>query len=156
MSNCATLAARCAEGYFMETTITWVDNVQFQAESDSGHNVVIDGPADLGGQNKGLRPMEMLLAGMGACTALDVVTILKKSRQRISGCRAQLSANRADTPPQVFTNIHVHFVLAGHELKHHHVERAIQLSAEKYCSASIMLGKTARITHDFEIEETLP
>ena len=93
----------------METTITWLGDVEFQAESESGHSVVIDGPPALGGRNKGLRPMEMVLAGMGACTALDVVTILKKSRQRVTECRAELSATRAETPPPVFTTIHVHF-----------------------------------------------
>ena len=135
----------------METTITWAGDVRFQAETDSGHSVVIDGPPALGGQNTGLRPMEMVLAGMGACTALDVVTILKKSRQPVSEFRAELSATRAETLPQVFTAIHVHFVISDHDLKPHHIERAIKLSAEKYCSASIMLGKTAQITHDFEI-----
>ena len=113
----------------------------------------MDGPPELGGHNLGPRPMEMLLMGMGGCTAIDVVNILRKARQDLRGCEVQLEAQRADSDPKVFTTIHVHFILTGHSLSARHVERAIQLSAEKYCSASIMLGKTAQITHTFEIRD---
>jgi putative redox protein len=135
----------------MKATITWTDGVSFVGESGSGHAVVLDGPPDAGGRNVGMRPMEMVLVGMGGCTAFDVVSILQKSRQPIRDCRVELSAERADDLPKVFTRIHVHFVVSGRGLKPAQVERAVKLSAEKYCSASIMLGKTAEITHDFEI-----
>lgn len=135
----------------MKARIKWVENVTFIGESGSGHAVVIDGPPEAGGRNLGVRPMEMLLLGMGACTAFDVVHILRKQRQEVSDCVAQLSAERADEEPKVFTKIHVHFVVKGRGLKPAAVERAVTLSAEKYCSASIMLGKTAQITHDFEV-----
>lgn len=135
----------------MKARIKWVENVTFIGESGSGHAVVIDGPPEAGGRNLGVRPMEMLLLGMGACTAFDVVHILRKQRQEVSDCVAELSAERADDEPKVFTKIHVHFVVKGRGLKPVAVERAVTLSAEKYCSASIMLGKTAHITHDFEV-----
>jgi putative redox protein len=137
----------------MKGTVKWVDGAMFVAESESGHSVVIDGPQEGGGRNLGLRPMEMVLLGMGACTAYDVVHILRKSRQDVRDCRVELDAERAETPPQVFTRIHVHFIISGKLLTPAQVERAVQLSAEKYCSASIMLGKTATITHDFAIED---
>lgn len=137
----------------MKGVVKWVDGAMFVAESASGHTVVIDGPADGGGRNLGVRPMEMVLLGMGSCTAYDVVHILKKSRQDVQGCRVELEAERAESPPQVFTRIHVHFILQGKQLAESQVRRAVELSAEKYCSASIMLGKTATITHDFVIEE---
>jgi putative redox protein len=139
----------------MKSTVKWVDGAMFIGESDSGHSVVMDGPPDGGGRNLGVRPMEMLLLGMGGCTAYDVVHILKKARQDIRGCRVELDAARADTPPQVFTGIHVHFVVTGRDLAEAQVKRAVSLSAEKYCSASIMLGKTATITHDYAIEEAV-
>lgn len=135
----------------MQATIKWVDGVSFVAESESGHAVVLDGPPDAGGRNVGMRPMEMVLLGMGGCTAFDVVSILQKARQPVIDCRVELSAERADEIPKVFTRIHVHFIISGPGLKAAQVERAVKLSAEKYCSASIMLGKTAVITHDFEI-----
>ncbi len=135
----------------MKATIKWVDGVSFVAESESGHAVVLDGPPDAGGRNIGMRPMEMVLAGMGGCTAFDVVSILQKARQPVTDCRVELSAERADEIPKVFTRIHVHFIVSGRGLKPAQVERAVKLSAEKYCSASIMLGKTATITHDFEV-----
>ena len=135
----------------MKATIKWLDGVSFVGESDSGHAVVLDGPPDAGGRNIGMRPMEMVLVGMGGCTAFDVVSILQKARQPVTDCRVELVAERADEIPKVFTRIHVHFVVSGHGLKEAQVERAVKLSAEKYCSASIMLGKTAAITHDFEI-----
>ncbi|MGE3774774.1 MAG: OsmC family protein [Gammaproteobacteria bacterium] len=137
----------------MKATIKWVDGVSFVGESGSGHAVVLDGPPDAGGRNVGMRPMEMLLVGMGGCTAFDVVSILQKARQDVTGCRVELSAERAEEIPKVFTHIHVHFVVTGRGLKAAQVERAVKLSAEKYCSASIMLGRTAAITHDFEVVE---
>ena len=137
----------------MRATIKWVDNVMFVGQSGSGHSVVIDGPPEAGGNNAGIRPMELMLVGLGACTSFDVVTILKKSRQDVVDCRAELEAERADEVPQVFTRIHVHFIVSGRNLTSKQVDRAIHLSAEKYCSASIMIAKTATITHDFEIVE---
>jgi putative redox protein len=125
----------------------------FVGQSGSGHSVVIDGPPSGGGENAGIRPMELVLMGLGACTSFDVMTILKKSRQDILDCQTELEAERAEEVPQVFTRIHVHFVVTGRNLKRKQVERAVNLSAEKYCSASIMLAKTAVITHNFEIIE---
>ncbi|BCM24089.1 OsmC family protein [Methyloradius palustris] len=138
----------------MKARIKWVENVCFVGESETGHAVVLDGAPDSGGRNLGMRPMEMLLIGMGACTSFDVVTILKKSRQPITDCVAEMHADRADEIPKVFTNIHVHFIVTGNGLNPMQVERAVKLSAEKYCSASIMLSKSVNITHDFEIVET--
>lgn len=137
----------------MKARIKWVENVCFMGESDSGHAVILDGAPDAGGRNLGMRPMEMLLIGMGGCTSFDVVTILKKARQPVSDCVAEIEAERADSVPKVFTKIHVHFVVSGKGLNPVQVERAVKLSAEKYCSASIMLGKAAEISHDFEIVE---
>ena len=135
----------------MKARIKWVENVSFLGESDSGHAVLMDGAAEGGGRNLGPRPMELLLLGTGGCTAYDVVTILKKQRQPISDCVAEIEAERAPNDPKVFTKINFHFLITGKNLKPESVARAIDLSAEKYCSASIMLGKTAVITHDFEI-----
>ena len=140
----------------MKARIKWVENVCFMGESETGHAVILDGAPDAGGRNLGMRPMEMLLIGMGACTSFDVVTILKKSRQPITDCVAEIEAARADEIPKVFTRIHVHFIVTGKGLNPALVERAVKLSAEKYCSASIMLGKAAEITHDFEIVEATP
>lgn len=139
----------------MKARIKWVQDATFVGESGSGHAVVMDGPPEHGGRNLGIRPMEMLLLGLGGCTSFDVVSILKKSRQPITDCYAELSAERADTDPKVFTRIHVHFVVVGRDLSEKHVRRAVELSAEKYCSASIMLADAGvEITHDFEIIET--
>ncbi len=136
----------------MKGTVTWVSGRAFVGESGSGHAVVMDGPSDAGGRNIGVRPMEMLLLGVGGCSAYDVINILEKSRQKVSDCRVELNAERADTIPAVFTRIHLHFVVSGIDLNPRQVERAVQLSAEKYCSASIMLGKAGvALTHDFEI-----
>jgi putative redox protein len=135
----------------MKARVKWVEQVSFLGESESGHAVLMDGAPAAGGRNLGLRPMEMLLLGTGGCTSFDVISILKKSRQAVSDCYVELSAERADEDPKVFTKIHMHFVVKGRDIKPDVVERAIKLSAEKYCSASIMLGKTAEITHDFEI-----
>lgn len=137
----------------MDCTVRWHNGMSFIAETGSGHLVTMDGAPEAGGRNLAPRPMEMVLAGTGACTAFDVVLILKRSRQNITACEAKLSAERAETDPKVFTKINFHFVLTGHSLKPEIVERAIKLSAEKYCSASIMLGKTAEITHTWEIVE---
>ena len=137
----------------MKTRIVWLEDMTYVAQSPSGHAVVLDGPPELGGRNLGPRPMEMLLMGMGGCTAIDVVNILRKARQDLRGCEVEIQAERADSDPKVFTAIQVHFVLTGHQLSAKHVERAIHLSAEKYCSASIMLGQTAKITHTFDLRE---
>lgn len=137
----------------MKARIKWIEGVSFAGQSESGHTVVMDGPPDAGGQNLGVRPMEMLLLGMGGCTAFDVIHILRKSRQPVTDCVAEIDADRAETDPKVFTRIHVHFVITGKGLDPKRVEQAVNLSAEKYCSASIMLGKVAKVTHDFEITE---
>ena len=125
--------------------------MSFVAESGSGHAVVMDGAVDAGGRNLGPRPMEMVLAGTGGCTAFDVVLILKRGRHAVSGCEVRLTAERAEADPKVFTHIHFHYRVKGRQLKSEAVARAIELSKDKYCSASIMIGKTAEITHDFEI-----
>lgn len=139
----------------MECTVQWLGEggMAFAAHTGSGHIAVMDGAPEGGGNNLAPRPMELVLAGTGGCTAYDVVMILKKSRQEVSGCKVRLEAERAQMDPKVFTKIHFHFTVCGKELKPDAVERAINLSAEKYCSASIMLGKTAVITHDWEILE---
>lgn len=138
----------------MKASIRWTGGVSFVGRADSGHDVMMDGATDAGGQNKGSRPMEVVLIGMGGCTAFDVVHILRKQRQEVADCLAEIDAQRAATDPKVFTRIHVHFKLSGRKLDAKKVAHAIELSAHKYCSASIMLGKTAEITHDFEIIET--
>lgn len=137
----------------MKARVKWLEEVTFVGESASGHAVVMDGPPEHGGRNIGIRPMEMLLLGMGGCTAFDVISILKKSRQQVLDCEVELAAERAETEPKVFTRIHVHFVITGRALSEKHVKRAVELSADKYCSASIMLGKAAEISHDYEIRE---
>ena len=138
----------------MECKVRWSgEGMSFLAETGSKHLVAMDGAPDAGGKNLAPRPMEMLLAGTGGCTAFDVVTILKKGRHAISGCEVSLEAERAASEPRVFTRIHFHFRVSGKQLKPEAVARAIELSKDKYCSASIMLGKTAAITHDFEIIE---
>ena len=137
----------------MKTKIKWMQDVSFKGSSDSGHEVILDGPKELGGKDLGMRPMEMMLIGMGGCTSFDVVTILKRSRQQITGCIAEIEATRADEIPKVFTSIHIHFLIRGIDLQEKAVERAVELSANKYCSASIMLGKSVKITHDFVISE---
>ncbi|OQS44433.1 OsmC family protein [Chromobacterium haemolyticum] len=137
----------------MKARLKWVDGVCFLGESGSGHAVVMDGAPEGGGRNLGPRPMELLLLGTAGCTSYDVITILKKSRQQVSDCWVEIEAERAEEEPKVFTRIHFHFVVTGRDLKAETVERAIKLSAEKYCSASIMLGKTAEISHDFELRD---
>jgi len=137
----------------MKARIKWVEGAAFLGESGSGHALLMDGPPESGGRNLGVRPMEMLLLGMGGCTAFDVMLILGKSRQSVTDCVVELSADRAEEVPKVFTRIHVHFIVTGKNLSADRVKRAVQLSAEKYCSASIMLGKAVEITHDYEIQE---
>lgn len=139
----------------MEARIKWVDGAMFVAESGSGHAVVVDGPPDHGGRNLGLRPMELVLLGLGGCTSFDVVDILKKARQPVTDCETRLTAERDAGVPSVFTRIHVHFVVSGAGLSEKQVARAVRLSAEKYCSASIMLERGGvEITHDHEIVDT--
>jgi len=133
--------------------VSWAGNAAFVGESSSGHKVVMDGPPEGGGRDLGPRPMEMLLLGTGGCSSYDVVSILKKARQNVSACEVVISSERADSEPKVFTKIHIHFKISGTSLKEKQVERAVSLSAEKYCSASIMLGATAEITHDYEMFE---
>lgn len=135
----------------MKARIKWIEAATFLGESGSGHAVVMDGPPEGGGRDLGVRPMEMLLLGMGGCTAYDVIHILKKARQPVTDCVVELDAERAATEPKIFTRIHVHFRVTGKDLPEKQVARAVELSAGKYCSASIMLGKVAEITHDFEI-----
>jgi putative redox protein len=137
----------------MKARIKWIENVSFIAESGSGHAIVIDGAPEGGGRDLGPRPMELVLMGTGGCTAYDVVHILRKSRAPVTDCVLEIDSERADEDPKVFTKIHFHFIVTDKGLKAAQVERAVHLSAEKYCSASIMLGKTATITHDFEIRE---
>lgn len=140
----------------MKCEIKWVEGAMFVGESGSGHALVLDGPPDGGGRNLGVRPMEMLLLGMGGCTAYDVVSILRKSRQDLNSCRVTLEAERAAEPPKVFTRIHVRYHFTGRGLDPGAVERAIALSTEKYCSATIMLGKVVDVSHDYEITEPSP
>lgn len=137
----------------MECTVRWHEGMSFIAQTGSGHLVPMDGAPEAGGHNWAARPMELLLAGAGGCTSFDVISILKKSRQDIRACEVKLTAERATEDPKVFTQIHLHFVVTGRGLKPEAVERAVKLSAEKYCSASIMLGKTAEMKHSFEIVE---
>ena len=137
----------------MNISVNWVDGMLMVGKSQSGHSITMDGPSEIGGENLGVRPMEMLLLGVAGCTMIDVVTTLKKMRQDLMHLKTKVNAERADYHPKVFTEIHIQFELKGKDLDSKKVEKAILLSAEKYCSASIMLGKTATITHDFEIIE---
>ncbi len=137
----------------MKARVKWVEGMAFMAESASGHAMIMDGAPDIGGRNLGPRPMELVLMGAGGCTSIDVVMILQKSRQDVTDCEVELIAERAEDHPKVFTKIHFHFIVKGRKLKPEVVERAINLSAEKYCSATIMLAKTAAVTHDHEIVE---
>ncbi len=138
----------------MQANVQWLDNVSFKATSASGHELIMDGSVEYGGQNKGARPMELILMGLGGCASFDIVTILKKARQDVSDVRCELQAERADTIPAVFTKIHLHFIVSGRAIKEKQVAKAIELSADKYCSASKMLSQGGvEITHDFEIIE---
>jgi putative redox protein len=141
-------------GITVKASVKWIENVTFLAESESGHTVVMDGPESAGGRNIGIRPMELVLLGVGGCTSFDVISILQKARQDVTDCVAEIEAERADDVPSVFTRIHFHFVVTGNNLKEAQVKRAIDLSADKYCSASIMLGRGGvDITHDYEIRD---
>jgi len=135
----------------MNISVNWVDGLLMVGKSDSSHTITMDGPPESGGENLGVRPMEMLLLGVAGCTMIDVVTTLKKMRQDLSHLETKINAERATDHPKVFTNIHIQFILKGQNLDEKKVDKAITLSAEKYCSASIMLGETATITHDFEV-----
>jgi putative redox protein len=137
----------------MKATVKWLEHVSFVGEADSGHSIVMDGPSEEGGRNKGVRPMEMVLLGMGGCTAFDVVHILKRARQDITDCQVELEAERATEVPKVFTKIHAHYVIKGKQLDIKKVERAIKMTAEKYCSVTIMLAASVEISHDFEVIE---
>ena len=136
----------------MNARIKWVENVMFVAESGTGHAIVLDGAPDSGGKNLGMRPLELMALSVGSCSSYDVVTILKKARQEITSCEAEVTAVRVDATPAVFESLHLHFKLAGVDLSEKQVQRAVELSAEKYCSASIMLMNAGvKVTHDFEI-----
>jgi len=135
----------------MKARVKWAEDLLFIGESGTGHTIVMDGPEELGGHGTGMRPMELLLLGMGGCTSFDMVQMLKKGRQDIRDCVVEIDSERSDEIPKVFTKIRVHYKVTGKNLKEAQVKRAVELSTEKYCSASIMLGKTAEITHDYEI-----
>ena len=137
----------------MNISVNWVDGLLMVGKSDSGHTITMDGPPESGGENLGVRPMEILLLGVAGCTMIDVVTTLKKMRQDLSHFETKINAERATDHPKVFTDIHIQFIVKGKDLDSKKVDKAITLSAEKYCSASIMLGETATITHDFEVIE---
>jgi len=137
----------------MKAVVKWIDNVMFAGESGSGHTVVMDGAPEQGGRNMGIRPMEMLLVGLGGCASFDVLTMLKKGRQQVTDCRAEVEAQRVDAVPAVFSEIHINFIVTGTQLKESQVKRAVELSAEKYCSASIMLSSAGvKMTHSYEIQ----
>jgi putative redox protein len=135
----------------MNVRVKWVDNMIFVGEAGSGHAVVMDGPPEHGGRNLAARPMEMVLLGLGGCTAFDVVSILKKARQMVTDCEVYVEAERADAIPAVFTRIHVHYAVRGQQLSNRQVQRAVELSAERYCSVTVMLAKSVEITHDYEV-----
>ncbi len=135
----------------MKAKIAWQEGVSFLGQVGSGHSVLMDGAPEAGGKNQGPRPMEMILLGLGGCTSFDVVHILRKGRQEITGCQVEVDAQRATEDPKVFTHIHLHFIITGRNLDLRQVERSISLSAEKYCSASMMLKATVNITHDYEV-----
>ena len=137
----------------MQAVVKWIDGVMFLGESGSGHTVTMDGAPDQGGRNMGARPMEMFLLGLGGCASFDVISMLKKGRQQVDDCRVEIEAERKDEIPAVFSKIHIKFVVSGSQLKESQVQRAVQLSAEKYCSASIMLEAAGvELTHSYEIE----
>ena len=135
----------------MKAHVRWLEAMAFEVESGSGHRQTVDGPPDLGGKERGPRPMELMLESVGSCSAVDVVHILQRGRHAVTGCEVDVEAERAETPPKVFTRIHLHFRVAGTGLKEAAVARAVQLSAEKYCSASLMLGKACEVTHSHEV-----
>jgi len=138
----------------MKVRVKWIEDVQFIGESGTGHSLIMDGPEERGGHGTGMRPMELLLLGLGGCTNFDVVEMLKKSRQNIDDCVVEISAKRSEKVPKIFTHIHIHYIIIGDNIKENQVKRAVELSAGKYCSASLMLGKAAEITHDYAIINT--
>lgn len=138
----------------MRARIKWVQDLTFVGEAGSGHAVIMDAAQEVGGRDLGVRPMEMLLLGMGGCSAIDVLNILQKGRQTVRDCVVEITGERAETDPKVFTKIQMRYIVTGEKLNENQVKRAISLSAEKYCSASIMMGKTAEITHSYELRET--
>src|SRR5210317_860930 len=138
----------------MKVEVDWLGGMAFEAVADSGHKVIMDASPAVGGENRGSRPMELILMGLGGCSSIDVVMMLEKSRQDVTDCRVVIEAERADAILAVFTHIHVHFIVTGRGLNTKHVERAVKLSAEKYCSVSIMLAKAVVMSHDFEIRES--
>lgn len=135
----------------MDAQLNFNKGASFDIDVGSGHSITIDGSAEIGGKNLGARPMELVLAGLGGCTAMDVLEILKKSRQQVTDVKIRLHAERAETPPRVFTEIDIHYIVSGHDLNEKKVQRAVDLSAEKYCSASIMIAKTATLRHTVEL-----
>jgi len=138
----------------MKASVRWAGDARFELTSETGHTLVVDGPADMGGVNAGPRPMELVLMGTGACSSIDVIHILKKARQDVIDCVCEMDAQRVDGTPAVFSKIHMHFVVTGRGLRDAQVKRAVDLSAEKYCSASIMLSRGGvYITHGYEIRE---
>lgn len=138
----------------MQARIKWLENAAFVGEAGSSHALVIDGPADIGGRNLGMRPMELMLLSVGSCSAVDVLHILKKARQNVTDCVVEVDGRRADTEPKVYTDIHLNFVVTGRALVEAHVRRAVELSAEKYCSASIMLRRGGvNVTHSYQVRE---
>ncbi len=138
----------------MQTKIKWTDGMQFVGESGSGHSIVLDGAPEVGGKNTGMRPMETLLLSMGGCSAMDVIFILRKARQNVTDCIITIEGDRADTVPKVFTKIHMHYAVTGNALDEKQVKRAVDLSANKYCSVTLMLKKALEVSHDFSIEQT--
>ncbi len=137
----------------MKSTIDWQEGVSFVGTPGSGHKIVIDGPPEFGGQDKGVRPMELMLLSLGGCTSFDIVHIMKKSRAELTACRTEITAERTDHPPKIFSKIHIHYIVEGRNVNEAALKRAIDLSARKLCSAQIMLGKTAEITHSYELKE---
>ncbi|MQM39748.1 Protein YhfA [wastewater metagenome] len=137
----------------MHATVSWLGKMAFRGETGSGHEVVVDGPPDLGGEDRGARPMELMLLSLGSCSAVDVVHILRKGRHDVVDCVVEVNGERAEQPPKVFTRIHLHYRVVGRDLRESVVARAVSLSAEKYCSASLMLSQAAEITHDFEVAQ---
>ncbi|MQM40033.1 Protein YhfA [wastewater metagenome] len=137
----------------MHATVSWLGKMAFRGETGSGHEVLVDGPPDLGGEDRGARPMELMLLSLGSCSAVDVVHILRKGRHDVVDCVVEVNGERAEEPPKVFTRIHLHYRVVGRDLRESVVARAVSLSAEKYCSASLMLSQAAEITHDFEVAQ---
>jgi putative redox protein len=135
----------------MKTRIKYIENVCLMAESESGHSLIIDGSPEIGGRNLGVRPMEMILMGLGGCTTMDILTILRKKRQNITDCVIEIDSQRRDTIPKIFSKIHLHFIITGDNLNEKHVQQAVQLAAEKYCSVSEMLKHSVEISYDYEI-----